>query len=651
MISATNAARSWRSFATSTRRRFTTGAALVESNGAVKNTDRYRGHRGGTSTIAAPMDQSKIRNFSIIAHIDHGKSTLADRILEITEAVSAREMREQLLDSMDLERERGITIKAQAVRVSWRGHELNLIDTPGHVDFTYEVSRSLQACEGAVLVVDAAQGIEAQTLANAYLAIENGLEIVPVVNKIDLPQADPDGASVEIAELLGDDPARVVRISAKTGVNVAQVLDAVIERVPAPAGAPDAPPRALVFDSSYDQYRGVVAFVRVIDGTFTRRDGLHAMATKTRFDAEELGFFSPTMTPVESLTAGEVGYVVTGLKELSALRVGDTLTTIARPASEPLPGYKDVKPMVFAGLFPTDSDAYPELRDALEKLRLNDGALFYEPETSTALGFGFRCGFLGLLHMEIVRERLEREFNLDLLVTAPTVAYRVKEKNGEWQEVHNPAEFPREVEEVEEPYVKASIIVPKEFVGAVMELCNDRRGTFDHMEYLSPVRVHLTYDLPLGEIVLDFYDQLKSRTRGYASFDYDLAGFKPGNLVRVDVLVGGEMVDALSLIIHRDFAYERGKLLVEKLREEIPRQMFDVPIQAAIGSRVIARETVKARRKDVLAKCYGGDISRKRKLLENQKKGKKRMKQVGAVEVPQEAFLAVLNIGQGSGKS
>jgi len=597
------------------------------------------------------VDQSKIRNFSIIAHIDHGKSTLADRILEITEAVSAREMREQLLDSMDLERERGITIKAQAVRVSWKGHELNLIDTPGHVDFTYEVSRSLQACEGALLVVDAAQGIEAQTLANAYLAIENGLDIVPVVNKIDLPQADPDGASVEVAELLGDDPARVVRISAKTGVNVAQVLDAIIERVPAPAGDPDAAPRALIFDSSYDQYRGVVAFVRVIDGTFNRRDALQAMATKTRFDAEELGFFAPTMRPVESLTAGEVGYVVTGLKELSTLRVGDTLTTVARPATEPLPGYKDVKPMVFAGLFPTDSDAYPELRDALEKLKLNDGALFYEPETSQALGFGFRCGFLGLLHMEIVRERLEREFDLDLLVTAPNVAYRVKEKNGDWVEVHNPAEFPREVEEVEEPYVKASIIVPKEYVGAVMELCNDRRGTFDHMEYLSPVRVHLIYDLPLGEIVLDFYDQLKSRTRGYASFDYDLAGFKPGNLVRVDVLVGGELVDALSLIIHRDFAYERGKLLVEKLREEIPRQMFDVPIQAAIGSRVIARETVKARRKDVLAKCYGGDISRKRKLLENQKKGKKRMKQVGAVEVPQEAFLAVLNIGQGSGKS
>jgi GTP-binding protein LepA len=596
------------------------------------------------------MDQSKIRNFSIIAHIDHGKSTLADRILEITEAVSARDMRAQLLDSMELERERGITIKAQAVRVSWKGHELNLIDTPGHVDFTYEVSRSLQACEGAVLVVDAAQGIEAQTLANAYLAIENGLEIVPVVNKIDLPQADPDGAAVEVADLLGDDPARVVRISAKTGQGVDQVLDAIIERVPPPGGDPEAPPRALVFDSAYDQYRGVLAFVRLVDGSFKRREALKMMATGTRFDAEELGFFSPTMTPVESLTAGEVGYVVTGLKDVSTLSVGDTLTSVARPAAEPLPGYKEVKPMVFAGLFPTESDEYPELRDALERLKLNDGALFYEPETSTALGFGFRCGFLGLLHMEIVRERLEREFDLDLIVTAPTVAYRVKERDGEWLEVHNPAEFPREVEEVEEPFVKASIIVPKEYVGAVMELCNERRGTFDHMEYLSPERVHLTYELPLGEIVLDYYDQLKSRTRGYASFDYDLAGFKPGNLVRVDVLVAGETVDALSLIIHRDFAYDRGRLLVEKLREEIPRQMFDVPIQAAIGARVIARETVKARRKDVLAKCYGGDISRKRKLLENQKKGKKRMKQVGAVEVPQEAFLAVLNIGQ-SGKS
>jgi len=593
------------------------------------------------------MDQSRIRNFSIIAHIDHGKSTLADRILELTDAVSAREMREQLLDSMELERERGITIKAQAVRVVWEGHELNLIDTPGHVDFTYEVSRSLQACEGALLVVDAAQGIEAQTLANAYLAVENGLEIVPVVNKIDLPQADPVGASVEVADMLGDDPARVLRISAKTGAGVGDVLDAIIERVPPPAGDPGAPARALVFDSSYDQYRGVIAFVRVVDGSFSTREVLRTMATGTRFDAEELGFFSPTMTPVDSLSAGEVGYVVTGLKDVSRLRVGDTLTTVAGPAAAGLPGYKDVKPMVFAGLFPTESDDYPELRDALEKLKLNDAALVYEPETSQALGFGFRCGFLGLLHMEIVRERLEREFDLDLLVTAPTVAYRVKKPAADWVEVHNPAEFPREVEEVEEPYVKASIIVPKEHVGAVMELCNERRGIFGALEYLSPERVHLTYELPLAEIVLDFYDQLKSRTRGYASFDYDLVGFKAGNLVRVDVLVAQEPVDALSLIVHRDFAYDRGRLLVERLREEIPRQMFDVAIQAAIGSRVIARETVKAKRKDVLAKCYGGDITRKRKLLEKQKAGKKRMKQVGAVEVPQEAFLAVLNIGQG----
>jgi GTP-binding protein LepA len=593
------------------------------------------------------MDQSRIRNFSIIAHIDHGKSTLADRILELTDAVSAREMREQVLDSMELERERGITIKAQAVHVTWKGHELNLIDTPGHVDFTYEVSRSLQACEGALLVVDAAQGIEAQTLANAYLAIENGLEIVPVANKIDLPAADPDGTAVEVADLLGDDPSHVLRISAKTGDGVGEVLDAIVERVPAPAGDLDAPARALVFDSSYDQYRGVVAFIRVVDGTFSTREALRTMATDTRFDAEELGVFAPAMTPVEQLSAGEVGYVITGLKDVSRLRVGDTLTAVARPADGALPGYKDVKPMVFAGLFPTDSDDYPELRDALERLKLNDAALVYEPETSNALGFGFRCGFLGLLHMEIVRERLEREFDLDLLVTAPNVAYRAQEKNGGWVEVHNPAEFPREIEEVEEPYVAASIIVPKEYVGAVMELNNERRGTFGKLEYLSPERVHLTYELPLAEIVLDYYDQLKSRTRGYASFDYDLAGFKPGALVRVDVLVGGEPVDALSLIVHRDFAYDRGRLLVDKLREEIPRQMFDIPIQAAIGSRVIARETVKAKRKDVLAKCYGGDISRKRKLLEKQKAGKKRMKQVGAVEVPQEAFLAVLNIGQG----
>jgi GTP-binding protein LepA len=592
------------------------------------------------------MDQGKIRNFSIIAHIDHGKSTLADRILEITETVTGREMREQLLDSMELERERGITIKAQAVRVMWKGHELNLIDTPGHVDFTYEVSRSLQACEGAVLVVDAAQGIEAQTVANAYLAIENDLEIVPVLNKIDLPQADPEGAAVAVSGLVGDTPDHVLRISAKTGEGVGEVLDAVVERIPAPAGDPAAPPRALIFDSSYDQYRGVVAFVRVVDGSFTRGGELRAMALDTEFDAEELGFLSPAMTPVAELSAGEVGYVITGLKDVSRLRVGDTLTARERPAAEPLPGYKDVKPMVFAGLFPTDSDQYPELRDALEKLKLNDASLFYEPESSQALGFGFRCGFLGLLHMEIVRERLEREFDLDLLVTAPNVAYRVLTKAGEEVEVHNPAEMPREVEEVEEPYVKASIIVPKDGVGAVMELNNERRGRFDHMEYLSEDRVLLSYDLPLGEIVLDYYDQLKSRTRGYASFDYDFAGFRPGDLARVDILIAGEPVDALSLIIHRDGAYSRGRALVERLREEIPRQFFDVPVQAAIGSRVIARETIKAKRKDVLAKCYGGDISRKRKLLEQQKKGKKRMKQVGSVEVPQEAFLAVLNLDQ-----
>src|SRR6266487_306192 len=594
------------------------------------------------------MDLERIRNFSIIAHIDHGKSKLADRILELTKTVSGREMRAQVLDTMELERERGITIKAQAVRVNWKGNELNLIDTPGHVDFTYEVSRSLQACEGAVLVVDAAQGVEAQTVANAYLAIENNLEIVPVVNKIDLPQADPDGA---VAELAGGKPEDVLRISAKTGAGVAEVLDAIVERIPPPSGHPAAAPRALVFDSSYDQYRGVVAFVRMVDGAFAAGEPLRAMAQGTRFEAEEVGFFSPTMKAAETLGAGEVGYVITGLKDVSRLRVGDTLTSERNPAPEPLPGYKDVKPMVFAGLFPTDSDDYPDLRDALERLKLNDAALFYEPETSQALGFGFRCGFLGLLHMEIVRERLEREFDLDLLVTAPNVAYRVTLPAGDQVEVHNPAEMPAEQERVEEPYVKASIIVPKDYVGDVMGLCNERRGRFDHMEYLSEERVLLSYELPLGEIVLDFYDQLKWRTRGYASFDYDFAGFREGSLARVDILVAGEQVDALSLIVHRDFAYERGRQLVERLREEIPRQLFDVPIQAAIGSRVIARETVKAKRKDVLAKCYGGDITRKRKLLEKQKKGKKRMKQVGAVEVPQEAFLAVLNIGQGAKSS
>ena len=593
------------------------------------------------------MQQDRIRNFSIIAHIDHGKSTLADRILEVTETVSGREMREQLLDSMDLERERGITIKAQAVRVTWKGHQLNLIDTPGHVDFTYEVSRSLQACEGAVLVVDAAQGVEAQTVANAYLAIENELELLPVVNKIDLPQADPDKAAKELAELIGGDPDDVLRVSAKTGQGIAEILDAVIERIPPPAGDADAPPRALIFDSSYDQYRGVVAFVRVVDGVFETGERLLAMAQGTRFETEELGFLSPTMRAADTLSAGEVGYVITGLKDVSRLRVGDTLTSVARPASEPLPGYKDVKPMVFAGLFPTDSDDYPDLRDALERLKLNDAALVYEPETSQALGFGFRCGFLGLLHMEIVRERLEREFDLDLLVTAPNVAYLVRTNDGQEVEVHNPAEMPAEIEQVEEPYIRASVIVPKEYVGQVMELCTERRGRFDHMEYLSEDRVVLIYELPLAEVVVDFYDQLKSRTRGYASFDYDIVGFREGDLVRLDVLIAGESVDALSLILHRSSAYGRGRALVDKLREEIPRQLFDVPVQAAIGSRVIARETIKAKRKDVLAKCYGGDITRKRKLLERQKAGKRRMKQVGAVEVPQEAFLAVLNLDEG----
>jgi GTP-binding protein LepA len=589
-----------------------------------------------------PLD--RIRNFSIVAHIDHGKSTLADRILEVTETLSQREMREQVLDTMELERERGITIKAQAVRVAWKGHQLNLIDTPGHVDFTYEVSRALQACEGAVLLVDAAQGIQAQTLANAYLAIENGLEIVPVVNKIDLPQADPDGTAAEIADLVGEDSERVLRISAKTGAGVEDVLDAIVERVPAPRGEPDAPARALVFDSAYDQYRGVVAFVRMVDGKFSTREDLRAMAAGTRFEAEELGFFSPDRRPTPTLEAGEVGYVVTGLKDVSRLRVGDTLTAARHGASEPLPGYKDVKPTVFTGLYPTDSDEYPALRDALEKLKLNDASLFYEPETSQALGFGFRCGFLGLLHMEIVRERLEREFDLDLLVTAPNVAYRVITRTGEELEVHSPADMPQELERVEEPYIRATTIVPKDFVGSVMELNKERRGRFDHMEYLNEERVLLSYDLPLAEIVYDYYDQLKSRTKGYASFDYDVVGFEEGDLVRLDVLLAGEPVDALSLVVHRQNAHPRGKALVERLREEIPRQMFDVPVQAAIGSRIVARETIKAKRKDVLAKCYGGDVTRKRKLLERQKKGKKRMKQVGSVEVPQEAFLAVLNL-------
>src|SRR6201985_567110 len=609
-----------------------------------------------TAVDPGHTDPAVIRNFCIIAHIDHGKSTLADRMLQLTGVVENRNMRAQYLDRMDIERERGITIKSQAVRLPWTGADarpyvLNLIDTPGHVDFSYEVSRSLAACEGAVLLVDAAQGIEAQTLANLYMALEADLQIIPVLNKIDLPAAQPERYAEELAGIIGCDPGDVLRVSAKTGQGVEDLLHEIVAQVPAPAGDPDAPARAMIFDSVYDTYRGVVTYVRVVDGRLSKRERSLMMSTGAVHETLEVGVISPEPSPSAGLGVGEVGYLITGVKDVRQARVGDTVTSSAHPATTALAGYDHPRPMVFSGLYPVDGDDYPDLRDALDKLRLNDAALIYEPETSAALGFGFRCGFLGLLHMEIVRERLEREFDLSLISTAPNVVYRVKEKNGDWIEVHNPAEFPREVEEVEEPYVAASIIVPKEHVGAVMELNNDRRGSFGKLECLSPERVHLTYELPLAEIVLDYYDQLKSRTRGYASFDYDVAGFKPGELVRVDVLVAGEPVDALSLIIHRDFAYERGRLLVDKLREEIPRQMFDVPIQAAIGARVIARETVKARRKDVLAKCYGGDISRKRKLLENQKKGKKRMKQVGAVEVPQEAFLAVLNIGQGGRSS
>jgi GTP-binding protein LepA len=585
----------------------------------------------------------RFRNFSIVAHVDHGKSTLADRILELTGAVDPREMRAQYLDSMDLERERGITIKAQNVRLHWADHVLHLIDTPGHVDFGYEVSRSLAACEGALLLVDASQGIEAQTLANCYLALEHDLTIVAALNKIDLPAAEPDRVAGEIEHVLGIPADEILRISAKTGEGVPELLDALVARIPPPKGDADAPLQALIFDSVYDAYRGVVSSVRVFNGTLGSGARLRYVQAKANHDAEEIGVRLPANTPVAALGPGEVGYLIAGIKDVGQARVGETVTTAAHPG-DALPGYRDPKPMVFCGLYPVDGDEYAELREALEKLRLNDSSFTYEPETSGALGFGFRCGFLGLLHMEIVRERLEREFDLDLLVTAPNVAYRVLTKAGEEAEVHNPSDMPREVELVEEPYIRATTIVPKDFVGSVMELNNERRGRFHHMEYLSEDRVLLVYDLPLAEIVYDYYDQLKSRTKGYASFDYDVLGFEPGDLVRVDVLLAGDPVDALSLIVHRDGAYARGRALVDRLREEIPRQMFDVPVQAAIGSRIIARETIKARRKDVLAKCYGGDITRKRKLLERQKKGKKRMKQVGAVEVPQEAFLAVLNL-------
>jgi GTP-binding protein LepA len=599
------------------------------------------------------MDQSRIRNFSIIAHIDHGKSTLADRILELTHTVDPRSMRAQVLDSMDLERERGITIKAQAVRVFYTArdgetYQLHLIDTPGHVDFTYEVSRSLAACEGALLVVDASQGVEAQTVANTYLAVDSGLELIPCLNKIDLPGAEPERVASEVAELLGEPGEDILRISGKTGEGVLDVLEQIVARVPPPSGDPEAPPRALIFDSEFDQYRGVVAYIRVVDGTFRKGEAIKAMAAGTQADIDDIGFFTPAMTPAESLSAGDVGYLITGIKDVTRLRVGDTLTIRARPATEALPGYREVKPMVFCGLFPIDSEKYPELRDALEKLTLNDAALSWEPETSDALGFGFRCGFLGLLHMDIVRERLEREYDLALLATMPSVGFEVTLTSGEDLEVHNPSDMPdpARIAEIREPYIRASIITPKEYIGAVMELCQERRGDHAGMHFLSSERVQISYDLPLAEIVLDFFDQLKSRTRGYGSLDYELIGMRASDLVKLDVLLAGDPVDALSMVVHRDKAHDVGRLLTDKLRGHIPRQQYDVPIQAAVGSHIIARETVKAYRKDVIAKCYGGDITRKRKLLEQQKAGKKRMKQVGRIEVPQEAFLAVLELGE-----
>jgi GTP-binding protein LepA len=598
-------------------------------------------------------DQAHIRNFSIIAHIDHGKSTLADRILELTHTVDQRSMRAQVLDSMELERERGITIKAQAVRVFYKGYQLHLIDTPGHVDFTYEVSRSLQACEGALLVVDASQGVEAQTVANTYLAVDAGLELIPCLNKVDLPGAEPKRVAEEVADLLGEPADQVRRISAKTGLGVEEVLDELIERVPPPAGDPGGPARALIFDSEFDQYRGVIAYIRVVDGTFTKGEAIRAMQAGTEAEIDDIGFFTPQMTSADALRAGEVGFLITGIKDVTRLRVGDTLTTKANPASDPLPGYREVKPMVFCGLYPVDSDDYPDLRDALEKLSLNDAALSWEPETSTALGFGFRCGFLGLLHMDIVRERLEREYDLELLATMPNVEYEVTLTDGTVLPVHSPNDMPDpgRVEAVREPYIRAQLLAPKEFVGPIMELCQERRGSHEGMHYLSAERVQLTYDLPLAEIVLDFFDQLKSRTRGYASLDYELTGLRESDLVKLDILLAGDPVDALSMLVHRSKAYDAGRTLVEKLREKIPRQQYDVPIQAAIGARIVARETIKAYRKDVTAKCYGGDITRKRKLLEQQKRGKQRMKQVGRIEVPQEAFLAVLELGQTAQKS
>ena len=589
-------------------------------------------------------DPALIRNFCIIAHIDHGKSTLADRMLQYTGVVDARQMRAQYLDRMDIERERGITIKSQAVRLPWDGHVLNMIDTPGHVDFTYEVSRSLEACEGAVLLVDAAQGIEAQTLANLYLAMSAELHVIPVLNKIDLPAAQPEKYAEELAGLIGCDPSDVLRVSGKTGEGVKELLDHVVKHVPAPVGDADAPARALIFDSVYDTYRGVVTYVRVIDGRLSKRERTIMMSTGAAHETLELGVISPEPVPSTSLGVGEVGYLITGVKDVRQARVGDTVTTTARPAQEALGGYDHPRPMVYSGLYPIDGDDYPELREALDKLRLNDAALVYEPETSAALGFGFRCGFLGLLHMEIVRERLEREFNLSLISTAPNVIYRVIMEDGKELVVTNPSEFPAgKIAEIYEPVVKATLLSPSDHIGAIMELCQGRRGALQGMDYLSEDRVEIRYTLPLGEIIFDFFDQLKSRTRGYASLDYEPSGEQDADLVKVDILLQGEAVDAFSAIVHREKAYAYGVEMAKKLKDLIPRQQFEVPIQAAIGARVIARENIRAIRKDVLAKCYGGDISRKRKLLEKQKEGKKRMKMVGRVEVPQEAFVAALS--------
>ncbi|MCC3647611.1 elongation factor 4 [Cytobacillus oceanisediminis] len=601
--------------------------------------------------------QEKIRNFSIIAHIDHGKSTLADRILEKTNALTSREMKDQLLDSMDLERERGITIKLNSVQLKYKAKDgeiytFHLIDTPGHVDFTYEVSRSLAACEGAILVVDAAQGIEAQTLANVYLALDNDLEILPIINKIDLPSADPERVRNEIEEVIGLDASKAVLASAKAGIGIEEILEQVVEKVPAPVGDPDAPLKALIFDSLYDAYRGVVAYIRVVEGTVKVGDKIKMMATGKEFEVTEVGVFTPKSTPLPELSVGDVGFLTAAIKNVGDTRVGDTITSAKNGAAEALPGYRKMNPMVYCGLYPIDSAKFNDLREALEKLELNDSALQFEPETSQALGFGFRCGFLGLLHMEIIQERIEREFKIDLITTAPSVIYDVIMTDGTEVKVDNPSNMPdpQKIDRVEEPYVKATMMAPNDYVGAIMELCQQKRGIFIDMQYMDETRVNIIYEIPLSEIVYDFFDQLKSNTKGYASFDYELIGYKPSKLVKMDILLNAEKVDALSFIVHKDFAYERGKVIVEKLKELIPRQQFEVPIQAAIGQKIVARSTIKAIRKNVLAKCYGGDISRKRKLLEKQKEGKKRMKQVGSVEVPQEAFMAVLKMDDNTPK-